>query len=132
VLLAASVAQAQSAGTQVRELMQRALPPCQNKEVRVSLAEVTYAPGGSSTPHTHACAVYVYVVSGAVRSQVRSEAEKVYRAGDTFYEAPNGVHQVSANASQTEPAKFVAYFVCAGEKQLSKPVEPEAHHEPEH
>jgi quercetin dioxygenase-like cupin family protein len=123
VLLAAGVGQAQSAGTQVREVMQRTLPPFQGKQVYESLVEVTYGPGSSSKPHSHGCAVTVYVVSGAVRSQVRGEAEKVYKAGDTFFEAPNGVHQISANASQTEPAKFVAYFVCDGSQQLSKPAE---------
>ena len=35
------------------------------------------------------------------------------------YEAPNGVHEVSANASHTMPAKFVAYFVCDREMPLS-------------
>jgi len=34
------------------------------------------------------------------------------RAGQTFYEAPNGVHRVSANANQAEHAKLIAFFVC--------------------
>jgi quercetin dioxygenase-like cupin family protein len=61
------------------------------------------------------------VVEGALRAQVRGEPESTYQAGESFYEPPNGVHQVSANASQTEPVKFLAYFVCDHETPLSVP-----------
>jgi quercetin dioxygenase-like cupin family protein len=64
----------------------------------------------------------VYVAQGAIRSQVQGGAAAVYNAGDTFYEPPNGVHAVSANASTTEPARFVAFFVCDGNKPLTVPV----------
>ncbi len=117
------VAHAQSGGTQVREAAQQKLPAMRGTALQVRLIEVTYAPGGSSKPHSHGCPVVGYVVSGAVRMQVRGEAEKIYKAGDTFYEAANGVHQVSANASATEPAKFLAYFVCDGDQPLSTPVQ---------
>jgi quercetin dioxygenase-like cupin family protein len=74
--------------------------------------EVTYEPGGYSVPHTHGCPVLAYVVDGAIRSQVNAEPERTYKEGETFYEAPNGVHRASANASRTEPAKMIAFFVC--------------------
>jgi quercetin dioxygenase-like cupin family protein len=45
----------------------------------------------------------------------------IYRAGDSFYEAPNGRHLISANASQTEPATFLATFVCDHSTPLSVP-----------
>jgi quercetin dioxygenase-like cupin family protein len=54
-----------------------------------------------------------------LRTQVKGEAEAVYKAGESFYEAPNGVHLVSANASKARPAKFIAYFVCDQETPLS-------------
>jgi quercetin dioxygenase-like cupin family protein len=53
-----------------------------------------------------------YVLKGAVRMQVKGGTEAVYRAGDSFYEEPNGIHMVSKNASATEPATFLAYFIC--------------------
>jgi quercetin dioxygenase-like cupin family protein len=53
-----------------------------------------------------------YVLKGAVRMQVKGDVEHIYRPGDSFYEAPNGIHMVSKNASATEPATFLAYFVC--------------------
>ena len=53
---------------------------------------------------------------------MKGEAEAIYRAGDRFYEAPHEVHVVAANASATEPVRFVAYFVCDHEEPLSVPV----------
>ena len=50
--------------------------------------------------------------------------QHLYKAGDTFYEPPNGVHLVSANASSKMPAKFLAYFVCDRKTELSVPVGP--------
>jgi quercetin dioxygenase-like cupin family protein len=50
---------------------------------------------------------------------VKGQPENIYKAGESFYESPNGVHEVSANASQTEPDKFIAYFVCDRDVPLS-------------
>jgi quercetin dioxygenase-like cupin family protein len=100
----------------------RALPALDGTHLKVTLVEVTYGPGESSHPHSHPCPVVGYVVAGAVRMQVKGGKEAIYRAGDTFYEAPHGVHAVSANASATEPATFLAYFVCDHEGPLSTPV----------
>jgi hypothetical protein len=76
-------------------------------------------PGESSPQHSHPCPVIGYVVQGAYRSQIEGEPEEVYKAGDTFYEAPNGLHVLSANASKTEPAAFIAVFVCDRDSPLS-------------
>jgi len=87
--------------------------------LKATLVEVHYGPGESSAPHSHPCPVIGYVVAGTLRTQLRGEAEAVYTAGESFYEAANGVHAVSANASATEPAKFVAFFVCDHNAPLS-------------
>jgi len=60
-----------------------------------------------------------YVIEGAVRMQVKGEPEATYKAGQSFYEAPNGVHAISANASKTERARFLAYFTCDRESPLT-------------
>jgi quercetin dioxygenase-like cupin family protein len=62
-----------------------------------------------------------YVIEGAVRTKTKGESEAVYKAGESFYEAPNGTHEISANASSSEPAKFLAYFVCDRDTPLSVP-----------
>jgi quercetin dioxygenase-like cupin family protein len=47
--------------------------------------------------------------------------ERVYQAGDSFYEAPNVIHRVSANASATEPVTFIAVFVAPASSVLTVP-----------
>jgi quercetin dioxygenase-like cupin family protein len=81
--------------------------------------EVTYGPGEWSPAHSHLCAVIGYVIEGAVRMQVKGEPEATYKAGQSLYEAPNGVHAISANASKTERARFLAYFTCDRESPLT-------------
>src|SRR5215469_1150523 len=102
-----------------RMVFSHALPPLDGRTLKVTVVEVTYGPGESSPPHSHPCAVVGFVLEGALRTQVKGEAEAIYRPGETFYEAPNGVHQISANASQQDPAKFIAYFVCDHDSPLS-------------
>jgi len=63
-----------------------------------------------------------YVMEGAIRMRVKGEAEATYRAGQTFYEAPDGVHELSANASAHAPAKFLAIFVCDRDTPRTVPV----------
>jgi quercetin dioxygenase-like cupin family protein len=60
-----------------------------------------------------------YVLKGAVRMQVKGGAPSIYKAGDSFYEAPNGVHLLSQNVSAKEPATFLAYFICDHSTPLS-------------
>ena len=86
---------------------------------------VDYAPGGASPSHLHAKSafIYAYVVSGAIESQVNDGPKKVYHAGESFYETPGSTHNVSRNASTTEPAKLLAVFVVdTDDKKLTVPV----------
>jgi quercetin dioxygenase-like cupin family protein len=98
------------------------LPRMDGGRLRVTVLEVIYGPGESSAPHTHPCPVVGYVAEGIIRTQVQGEPVAIYKAGESFYEAPDGVHLVSANASQRESAKLIAYFVCDHDKPLSVPV----------
>ena len=102
-----------------RIVFSHALPALDPAHLRVTTVEVTYPPGGASTPHSHPCPVIGYVLKGAVRMQVKGGAEQTYLPGDSFYEEPNGIHMVSMNASATEPATFLAYFICDHEGPLS-------------
>jgi len=110
---------AQAPKDRARVLLSTPIPPLDGAHVKATLVEVNYGPGEASPPHSHPCAVIGYVVEGAIRTQVEGEPEHTYEAGGTFYEAPNGVHAVSANASATRPAKLVAYFVCDRDVPLS-------------
>lgn len=117
------VSHAQSnADRKVRIPIAQTLPQLNGERLKTTLAEVTYAPGAASAPHSHPCPVIGYVISGELRTQVKGSQVATYKAGETFYEPPNGVHLVSANASKIEPAKLLAIFVCDHEAELSTPV----------
>jgi len=111
--------QRQEKSERARIVLAEALPKMDGDHLKATLVEVNYGPGESSTPHSHPCPVIGYVVAGTLRTQVRGVAEAVYKAGESFHEAANGVHVVSANASATEPAKLVAFFVCDHDGPLS-------------
>jgi quercetin dioxygenase-like cupin family protein len=102
-----------------RVVISQALAKLNGDHLHVTLVEVNYGPGEASGSHSHPCPVVGYVVSGAIRSQVSGEAEAIYLTGESFYEPANGVHAVSANASTTEPAKLIAYFICDQDMPLS-------------
>jgi quercetin dioxygenase-like cupin family protein len=79
---------------------------------RLAAVRVDYPPGGKSGRHRHARSVFAYILSGAVRSQNSATGpERVYRAGEAFFEPSGSTHLVSENASTTEPASFLAVFV---------------------
>ncbi len=105
-----------------RLVLSHVLPNLAGDRLKGMLVEVGYGPGEMSPPHSHPCAVMGYVVEGTIRTQVEGEPETTFKAGESFYEAPNGVHLISGNASATEPAKFVAYFVCDHDAPLSSNV----------
>src|ERR1700726_2880673 len=109
------------ANDRARIVLSKSLSKLDGDHLKVVLVEVTYGPGEGSLPHSHPCPVIGYVVEGALRTQVKGEAEMIYKAGESFYEAPNGVHLVSANASSTGPAKLVAYLICDRDTPLSLP-----------
>ncbi len=97
---------------EARTMISHNLPKLDGNHLEAKVVEVTYGPGGSSPAHSHPCPVIAVVVEGAIRSQVKGEREATYKTGQSFYEAPNGVHLISANADKTRPAKLLAFFVC--------------------
>jgi glucose/arabinose dehydrogenase/quercetin dioxygenase-like cupin family protein len=108
-------ARSRPAGAAARELVSHRVPGPGGGTLTMQVVEVTYEPGGWSAPHRHSCPVIGYVLDGAVRMQLAGGPEQVYRAGETFTERPSDVHAVSANASDTAPARFLAYFACDGD-----------------
>ena len=105
-------------------LMSLALPPQEAKVTQLFskdmadfpgkegvMITVEYPPGSIDPIHRHNAYSFVYVIEGTVIMQVRGGQEVTLGPGQTFYEGPNDVHVVGRNASQTKPAKFVAFFV---------------------
>jgi quercetin dioxygenase-like cupin family protein len=130
----AGIAPASSKPSRGKTILSRSLPRLDGANLKVTVVEVTYGPGESSAPHSHPCPVIGYVVEGTLRSKVNGETEATYKVGESFYEAPNGIHAISANASASDPAKFLAFFVCDHDTLLSVPppttgAQPETSHE---
>jgi quercetin dioxygenase-like cupin family protein len=101
---------------------QHELPNVPGKSIKGVLVE--YGPGGYSPGHAHAKSAFIYatVIEGAIKSQVNDGAVTTYKAGQSFSELPGDRHRVSANASETEPAKLLAVFVVdTNETELTIP-----------
>ncbi len=108
-----------SKGEQVATIFAKPLANVPGKTLTAQT--VDYAPGGVSAPHHHAkeAEVFAYVVDGAVRSKVNDEPERVYQAGEFWYEPPGAAHPVSANASTTQPARLLAVVVADDGAELT-------------
>ena|SRR5580698_3259815 len=93
----------------VTPLMSKDLAGVPGKEAL--MITVDYPPGHVDEIHRHNAQVFVYVLEGSVVMQVRGGKEMTLQPGQTFYESPSDVHVVGRNASKTEPAKFLVFFV---------------------
>ena len=95
--------------TKVTPLTSKDLEGLPGKEGALFLIE--YPPGASDPVHRHNASVFVYVLEGSVVMQARGGEEVTLNKGETFFKSPEDIHVVGRNASQTEPAKFLAFFV---------------------
>jgi quercetin dioxygenase-like cupin family protein len=112
-----------AAAPTVTPLMTRELAAAPDKEAL--MITVTYAPGGASLPHRHDAQVFVYVLEGAMTMQVDGGAPVTLKRGQVFYEGPDDVHRISANASRTAPAKILVLMIKDKGRPPSRAVGPE-------
>ena len=75
---------------------------------KLFLAQVIVPKGGQLPMHTHPAPLIVHVMSGELTSERLSGETAVYKAGDTFVEAPNSPHKVTNTGST--PTIFYAFF----------------------
>jgi quercetin dioxygenase-like cupin family protein len=108
---AASHGQSQSAQTSPKPVFQHDLPNLTMEGWEVTVSEVDMPPGRDGSPHHHPGFVLAYVLQGAIVTKISGQPETTYKAGQMFYEAPGSTHEVSRNASQTEPAKLLALIL---------------------
>lgn len=83
---------------------------------------VDFEPGAGSPPHQHPGALFIYVLEGAVLSGANDEPAKVFKAGEFWYEHPGCIHRVAENASKTEKAKLLVFFVTKPGNPVSEPL----------
>jgi quercetin dioxygenase-like cupin family protein len=89
----------------------------------VTVSHVDYPPGRVGNAHQHPGFVLAYVLEGKVVAKISGQGdERTYSVGEMFYEQPGAVHEVSRNASQTEPAKLLAMIFAKKGATLTTPV----------
>ena len=88
----------------------------------VTVSHVDYPPGRVGTMHHHAGFVLAYVLEGSIVTKISGQGdEKTYNVGQMFYEQPGATHEVSKNASQTQPAKLLAMIFAKKGATLTTP-----------
>ena len=107
VLVASRSADAQVA--KETSLMTRALTDMPGREDLVET--VVLAPSEVAAAHRHNADVFAYVLEGSIITRVEGGDSQTVHAGGVFYESPTDVHLVSRNASTTEPATLLVFFV---------------------
>jgi quercetin dioxygenase-like cupin family protein len=89
---------------------------------QVTVSHVDYPPGRVGAAHHHAGFVLAYVLEGAVVAKISGQGdEKTYTVGQMFYEQPGATHEVSRNASETQPAKLLALIFAKKGATLTTP-----------
>ena len=121
--VAPSFSQQQTPATQVTALMKQVVAELPGREILVVTLDIP--PGGGSPPHRHpGHHIFGYVLEGTYKIKLDQGTEQVLSKGQIFYEAPGQLHAISANASQTEPAKVLAFIVAESGKPITVPEKP--------
>ena len=90
-------------------LLQKDLPDVPGKEGLIE--RVALSPGEIVPPHRHNADVFAYVLDGSIITQLMGGKPRTVHAGEAFYESPTDVHVESRNASTTQPATLLVFFV---------------------
>src|SRR5438128_8091508 len=98
------------------------LPNLTMDDWEVTVSYVDYPPGRVGAAHHHPGFVLAYVLEGSVVTKISGQGEeKTYAAGQMFYEQPGATHEVSRNASQTQPARLLAMIFAKKGLPLTTP-----------
>lgn len=90
-----------------------------NKMVkRTEIKEIIFKPLQQTGLHQHPCPVVGYIAEGTAIFQVKGEQKQTLKAGDAFYEPAETVIEHFDNASDTEPLKFIAFYLIDDEKEV--------------
>src|SRR5579871_2394006 len=119
--LAASGLQAQTLQSANGPIFKHDLPDLKIEGWEVTVSYVDFPPGRVRTTHHHAGFVLAYVLEGAVVTKISGQEEKTYRAGEMFFEPPGSTHEISNNASTTQPAKLLAMIFAKKGALLTTP-----------
>jgi mannose-6-phosphate isomerase-like protein (cupin superfamily) len=106
--LVPSDASGQPTQSTLTAIFKQSLPNLTMDDWDVNVNWVDYPPGRVGTAHRHPGFTLAYVLQGSVIAKVTGQEERTFTTGQMFFEPPGSVHEVSKNASQTEPARLLA------------------------
>ena len=78
------------------------------KKAKVTVVEVTLAPGQVEAAHRHPGPAFGYILEGEYEWGINDEKPKIFKAGDTFYEPTGCLHGVGRNPSKKNKTRFIA------------------------
>ena len=89
--------------------MTKVLPDISGEEGLIET--VILSPGEIVPAHRHNADVFAYVLEGSIVTQLEGHKSQIVHTGEAFYESPRDVHIASRNASTTQPARLLVFFV---------------------
>jgi len=104
-----AVAQERTPFPRVQRVLTQSLDDLPGREVRMEV--VTFPPASVSPPHRHPGHVFVYVLDGAIESALDDQPPVRYQTGDSFYEPAGGLHRITRNTSDSDPARVLAVML---------------------
>ena len=109
-VIATGTAWAQTAPRSVgKDLVVKELPDLAGREALVRAN--TYPPGTSNPPHRHDAHVFLHLLEGQLIVQLKGGQPVTLNPGHTYYEAPDDIHVMSRNPSDSVPAKALIFMV---------------------
>jgi quercetin dioxygenase-like cupin family protein len=92
-------------------VLEEALPAASPQVKLVRGARIRFAPSQPTGLHRHPISVAGVVIAGSFVFKREGEAEKIIKVGDGFFEPAGVTIERFDNASSTEPAEIVAYYL---------------------
>jgi len=108
-------------GFNAKVLLQKDISSYAGKDMRLSVGEITLAPGATGTKHRHPGPTFVYVLAGNVEAEFEGVPLRTYQAGETVYEDAEQLHISTRNPSKTEPARILVFHLSRNDEALTKP-----------
>jgi quercetin dioxygenase-like cupin family protein len=99
-----------------KELLRAAMDP--RSVSTVDVREISFAPGQQTGRHLHPCPVVGYIAEGAAVLQIEGREPQSLPMGSAFHEPAGTVIERFDNASQTEPMRFIAYYLLTANEPL--------------
>ncbi|TDD30056.1 cupin domain-containing protein [Kribbella turkmenica] len=101
-------------------VLQEVTPPFVPEGAHAMTVVIEYPPGDpGAPPHRHSGPAFGYVLEGEMRFELEGEPERVFTAGDVFWE-PGGdvIHYQDGNNRDDVPLRFTVTMLCAPDQEM--------------